>query len=185
MRYLLSITLFIFIFSCKENKPQVSDNYFEKNIYQKNQDEKIEMNKQFVKNQVIMIDSLLKNNADFKTKKFSRSNTGLYYEIYGTAKGIQPKVGDLVSIKYNSYLLPSKELAYNTIGDTLCTFILQKDRFEKGVQEGIMLMKEGQKADFILPSHLAHGLSGDNDLVPPGAIMWFKVELVKVETIEK
>jgi FKBP-type peptidyl-prolyl cis-trans isomerase len=183
--FLILLITSTFLYSCREKQAQLSDTFIQKTIYQKEQDQNIEMNKNFVAEQIQFIDSIIKTDSLFKTKSFQTTSTGLYYSLSGEGIGTSPKSGDYVAILYHSYLLPSKELAYNTLGDTTYNFLLEKDRFERGVQEGLMLMKEGQKATFILPSHLAHGLTGDNDLVPPGSIMWFEVELKKVKLKSK
>jgi FKBP-type peptidyl-prolyl cis-trans isomerase len=43
-----------------------------------------------------------------------------------------------------------------------------------------MLMKEGEKAIFIIPSHLAFGLLGDENKIPKRATLVYDVELVQV-----
>ena len=51
---------------------------------------------------------------------------------------------------------------------------------EQGLQEGIILMKIGGKARFILPPHLAHGLLGDADKIPLRATIIYDVELLNL-----
>jgi FKBP-type peptidyl-prolyl cis-trans isomerase FkpA len=41
-------------------------------------------------------------------------------------------------------------------------------------------MKQGQKAIFIMPPHLAHGLLGDKNKVPPRATLVYDVELLNL-----
>jgi FKBP-type peptidyl-prolyl cis-trans isomerase len=52
---------------------------------------------------------------------------------------------------------------------------------ERGLEEGILLMKIGDRAKFIVPSHLAFGLLGDQARIPPGATLVYDVELLKVK----
>jgi FKBP-type peptidyl-prolyl cis-trans isomerase len=48
---------------------------------------------------------------------------------------------------------------------------------ESGLHQGLKLMKVGEKAIFILPPHLAHGLTGDNNLIPPKASVFYEIEV--------
>jgi len=52
---------------------------------------------------------------------------------------------------------------------------------ESGLEEGILLLRVGDKATFIMPPHLAHGLQGDGDRIPARSIIMYDVLLLKVE----
>ena len=43
-----------------------------------------------------------------------------------------------------------------------------------------MLLKEGGKARFVIPSELGYGSQGAGGVIPPNATLIFDVELVKV-----
>ena len=43
-----------------------------------------------------------------------------------------------------------------------------------------MLLKEGGKARFMIPSDLGYGAQGAGGVIPPNATLIFDVELVKV-----
>jgi FKBP-type peptidyl-prolyl cis-trans isomerase len=49
-----------------------------------------------------------------------------------------------------------------------------------GWDEGILLLNEGSKARFVIPSDLAYGSRGAGGVIPPNATLIFDVELVKV-----
>jgi FKBP-type peptidyl-prolyl cis-trans isomerase len=51
---------------------------------------------------------------------------------------------------------------------------------ESGLEEGILLLQEGDKARFIMPPHLAHGLIGDRDKIPARATIIYDLELVSL-----
>jgi FKBP-type peptidyl-prolyl cis-trans isomerase len=51
---------------------------------------------------------------------------------------------------------------------------------ESGLEQGILMMQEGDKARFILPPHLAHGLLGDENMIPARSIIVYEVELLDI-----
>jgi FKBP-type peptidyl-prolyl cis-trans isomerase len=50
-----------------------------------------------------------------------------------------------------------------------------------GWDEGIALLKVGDKARFVIPSELAYGNQGAGGVIPPGATLIFDVELVGIQ----
>ncbi len=50
-----------------------------------------------------------------------------------------------------------------------------------GWDEGIQLLKVGDKARFVVPSHLAYGSQGAGDVIPPNATLVFDIELMEVK----
>lgn len=59
-------------------------------------------------------------------------------------------------------------------------FRIGRGGVELGLEEGILLMREGDKARFIMPSHLAHGVPGDGVKIPARAAIVYDLELLKV-----
>ncbi len=56
----------------------------------------------------------------------------------------------------------------------------------KGLEEGLGLMKEGEKALFILPSDLAFGKTGSSSgLIPPCTSLIYEVELMEIRKANK
>ncbi len=51
----------------------------------------------------------------------------------------------------------------------------------KGWQEGLQLMKEGARYEFVIPSELAYGESGSGRAIGPHETLIFDVELLQVE----
>jgi FKBP-type peptidyl-prolyl cis-trans isomerase len=60
------------------------------------------------------------------------------------------------------------------------TFLIGQGGVESGLEEGILLLQEGDKARFIMPPHLAHGLIGDRDKIPARATIIYDLELVSL-----
>ncbi|MBL57492.1 MAG: hypothetical protein CMP61_09910 [Flavobacteriales bacterium] len=94
-----------------------------------------------------------------------QTETGVYYYIYQSGKGEQIQDGQHVVVDY---------VVTKINGDTLYTTQKKLDEFrvansekESGLHEAIKLLKSGSKAIIILPSHRAHGISGDTEKIPP------------------
>ncbi len=104
------------------------------------------------------------------------SGTGLRYHISGTGKGTKARTGQIAKIRYSVELFDGKKI-YSGV----TTFRIGYGGVESGLEEGILLLKEGDKAKFILPSHLAYGLSGDGDKIPPHTPIIYHVELLKLK----
>ena len=56
--------------------------------------------------------------------------------------------------------------------------MIDKSDIESGVQEGIKKMRVGDKAKLIIPSHLAHGLTGDMEKIPPLSVIVVDIHLI-------
>ena len=116
----------------------------------------------------------------YKLDGMQENKAGLYYLIWGDANGNKVKEGDIVLINYKIELLDGT-LCYNTFSDnTPIEFMVSKGGVEAGLEMAILMMKAGQKGKFIMPPHLGHGLSGDNDKIPPMAVLVFDIELLAV-----
>ncbi|MEI6684265.1 MAG: FKBP-type peptidyl-prolyl cis-trans isomerase [Bacteroidota bacterium] len=108
------------------------------------------------------------------------SQTGLRYMIYKQGSGALPKRGEIVAIKYRVSLI-NGDLVYNP--DTLKPFEFEtgKAAVPNGLEEGVLLLKTGDHAKFILPSHLAFGLLGDMDKIKSREILVYDVELYQIK----
>jgi FKBP-type peptidyl-prolyl cis-trans isomerase FkpA len=53
-----------------------------------------------------------------------------------------------------------------------------------GWDEGLLLLNEGAKAKFIIPSNLGYGEHGNGDAIPPYSTLVFDIELVKIKPIK-
>lgn len=109
------------------------------------------------------------------------TGTGLRYQITKeNPKGKAIISTNIVTVNYKVYLLDGT-LCYSSEKKGPKTFKVDFDNIENGIHEGIKLLHEGEKAIFILPSHLAHGLTGDNDMIPPKASVLYEIEVLSVK----
>jgi FKBP-type peptidyl-prolyl cis-trans isomerase len=52
---------------------------------------------------------------------------------------------------------------------------------ETGLEEAILLMKVGDRAKLVIPSHLAHGFFGDDERIPPRATLIYDIKIVNLK----
>ena len=107
------------------------------------------------------------------------TETGLWYQIYEHGTGDSARNGLIASLEYTVSLLDGT-LCYSSDSTGEKTFLIGQGGVESGLEEGILLMRCGDKARFIMPPHLAHGLPGDNDKIPPRSTIVYQVELLNL-----
>jgi FKBP-type peptidyl-prolyl cis-trans isomerase FkpA len=134
------------------------------------------MNKQLVENESKDIDEFISRHY-FKTQ---RTGTGLRYEIYQHGKGRHPELHDTVTVAFKSYLLDGS-LCYNTDSSGPVKFIIGIGQQIRGLEEGLEQMVPGDKSRLIIPNHLAYGMQGDLNKVPPSSAMYYDVELLEIK----
>ncbi|MGQ1783898.1 MULTISPECIES: FKBP-type peptidyl-prolyl cis-trans isomerase [unclassified Saccharicrinis] len=105
------------------------------------------------------------------------TQTGLWYQIEEIGEGELVQKGDVVKIAYDVSLLDGTH-CYSSDSLGYKSFKVGQGGVESGLEEGILLLRKGSKATFIMPPHRAHGLVGDDDRVPGRSTLLYKVELV-------
>jgi len=108
------------------------------------------------------------------------TGTGIHYWIYEHGKGEIPQIGQYVLIDYRISLLDGT-VCYDSKQDRPREFCVGKDDVESGVHQAVQMMHLGDKGLFILPSYLAHGVVGDRDKIPPGAVVVYDITLLKIQ----
>jgi FKBP-type peptidyl-prolyl cis-trans isomerase len=106
-----------------------------------------------------------------KSWKMSFSNEGYFYEVLN--EGENPKIADnkQVICDYNISLLDGT-LCYEVKNKA---FVVGGSEEISGLHHAIKFLGKGGKARFIFPPHLAYGIRGDFDKIPPRAILLYKV----------
>ncbi len=136
----------------------------------------IRLNKGWVAQEKAEIDNFIKQ----KKWDMQETSTGLRYMIYHHHAGEKAKVGKVATIAYTEELM-NGTVVFSSSKSGLKSFIIGHSRMPAGLEEGIILLKVGEKAKFILPSHLAYGLSGDGKKIPPNVPIIFDVELIQLK----
>lgn len=111
--------------------------------------------------------------------------SGLKYIIADSANGAAVHPNDTVIIKYTGYFMDGKifDSSYDR-GDTL-VFVAAAQKVIKGLDEGMLLMKVGEKYRFIIPYELAYGEDGREPIIPAKSDLIFDVYLQDVKAGKK
>jgi FKBP-type peptidyl-prolyl cis-trans isomerase FkpA len=138
------------------------------------QEQSVKLNSEWAKDERYHIDKFLERKPDWK---MTETGTGLLYMIYEESEGELAVAGKQAKVKYTISLLDGT-LCYSSDSTGTETFLIDRSEVESGLQEGIKLMRVGSKAKLIIPSHLAHGLIGDQDKIPPLETVVFDIQLI-------
>lgn len=112
---------------------------------------------------------------------FDRTDSGLLYKMIVKGNGKKAEKGKTVSVHYKGMLTDGTEFDSSYKRKQPIDFPLGKGHVIEGWDEGIELLHVGDKARFVIPSHLAYGERGAGGVIPPGATLIFDVELMDVK----
>lgn len=112
---------------------------------------------------------------------FQKTESGLRYQFIVHGSGKQAEAGKTVAVHYIGTLDNAKEFDNSYKRKKPIEFQLGRGNVIEGWDEGIALLKEGDKARFVIPSHLAYGSAGAGGVIPPNAVLIFDVELMAVK----
>lgn len=141
--------------------------------------------------------SLTKYLADNKLSPI-KTASGLRYIVTKSSVKSKPVKGDTVMVNYVGKTLDGKVFdssieaeakraglqqpgrAYEPI-----SVVLGQSSVIPGWEQGLLLLNEGSKASFIIPSDLAYGPQGAGEDIKPFSTLVFDLELVKVKRAKK
>ena len=107
---------------------------------------------------------------------------GIHYMKIQEGKGNPIDSGSVAVINYRGYFLNGKlfDSTYDT--QPFEYVVVGEEQLIRGLEIGLRRMHEGEKAKFIIPSHLAFGSNGSStEIVPPFTTVIYEVELLKVQ----
>ena len=175
---LINISVFIIIIfffsSCNsgKNKKEVNQVVDEKELSLSLE----ELNRRMIQYESDLINEYVEKNS----LNVIKTGTGLRYQILNEGEGELIKKGDIVSLEYELSLL-SGELLYSSDNDGNKVFLVSRGGVESGLEEAVLKLRKNSEAILILPSHLAHGLIGDGNRIPPKAILVYSIKVIDIK----
>ena len=112
--------------------------------------------------------------------QMEETGSGLRYMIYEKGTGVRADRGKIAVLEYKVWLINGEQV-YSSDEDGPKIFQIGKGGVESGLEEGILLLHAGDKARFIMPSHLAYGLLGDEKKIPPRTAIVYDIELKELK----
>ena len=123
--------------------------------------------------------------------------SGLKYIITQPSIKHKPLIGDTLLVNYTGRTTEGKVFDSSVEADAQKAGLNQPGRhYEpltvivgttpviKGWDEGLLLLNEGSKAEFIIPSALGYGAEGSGPDIGPYSTLVFDVELVKIKPVK-
>ncbi len=134
-----------------------------------------------MKKYLVLLIMLFAINFTFAQSDTVTTTSGLKYIVLTNSDG-KPTVKDMVAIvHYDGYLLDGKKFDSSRDRNQPFEFQLGGGQVIKGWDEGVALMKIGDKYRFIIPPELAYGPKGAGAVIPPNATLIFDVEVLGID----
>jgi len=105
--------------------------------------------------------------------------SGLQVELLESSNGERPMQGDKVSVHYTGRLVDGTKFDSSVDRGTPFEFSLGRGQVIRGWDEGIAMLKTGEKARLTIPSELGYG-DRDMGTIPPKSTLVFEVELLGI-----
>ena len=112
---------------------------------------------------------------------FEKTSSGLRYQILQKGDGEKAQKNKTVTVHYKGQLSDGTVFDSSYKRNQPIEFSLGMGQVIRGWDEGVALLKVGDKARFVIPSHLAYGSRGAGGVIPPNANLIFDVELMSVK----
>lgn len=173
-----------------EVKTEAEMQAFYEEVMKKEQEKSAERAKTLLVEEAKTIDAYLAE----KGLTAQKTENGLYYVIEKEGTGEATTPGTTMYVNYAGYLLNGTLFDTSIPEIAKANNILSEGRTYEplpvnvgmgqvipGWDEGLMLLKKGSKAKFIIPSPLAYGENGAGALIPGNSILVFDVEVTNVQ----
>lgn len=177
LKYIFYIlVLFVSAISCEcssrkgqndvQNQPEVSS-----------ENDRIEARRDFLKKERESIEAYIKD----RKLKMQATGTGMYYTLLeDDPNPEQVESLDYVEFSYKIWLMNGTLLYSSEESGNEIVKVDRQDR-EIGLHEALKKLGLGDKGLFILPSHLAFGVAGDQNKVPPMTPLVYEIKVINIK----
>jgi FKBP-type peptidyl-prolyl cis-trans isomerase len=110
----------------------------------------------------------------------NETGSGLRYVILEEGKGPKAEKGRTAVLNYKLSLLTG-DVIYSSDEAGQKIFEIGNGNVESGLEEAMTFLQEGDKVKLVVPSHLAYGLLGDNNKIPPRCTLVYDIEVVDIK----
>lgn len=110
---------------------------------------------------------------------FTTTDSGLKYAVLSEGSGDKPQEGEIAAVQFTGWLSDGTNFGGSEGGPPV-EFNVGRAEILPGWDEAVLLMQEGEKAQFIMPPELAFGAEGIPGLVPPDETVTFEIELISI-----
>lgn len=120
--------------------------------------------------------------TEFLTANFPNAQptaSGLYVIVQTEGKGASPVAGQKVTVHYVGTFLDGTQFDSSVDRGQPFEFVLGQGQVIPGWDEGVALMKKGEKSTLVIPSSLAYGPGRQG--IPPFSTLVFEVELINFQ----
>ncbi len=121
------------------------------------------------------------NQIDQKWPQAKATTTGLRYLVAKEGQGERPMPGQVVKVLFKGMFFDGRVFDQSLDPAKPFSFRLGRGEIIAGWEEGIAMMKVGEKRVLLVPYDLAYGSRGRPPRIPRQTSLVFEVELLSIE----
>ena len=164
---------FILLFiGCRNDRPHLPANKLPKDYTTENL---LEMNRVLAEKETKEIEAFVEQSE----LDFTQSPLGFWHHIEYQGNGNQIIKGDKVRVTYNLSLLDGT-VCYTPQNKGDKTITIGKFDIIKGLDESLLLLNEGGRGTFIIPSDLAFAMIGDQDCIGAKKTVIYEIKTLEI-----
>ena len=108
---------------------------------------------------------------------YTVDTNGIYYQVVNPGTGAKPDMSSTITVTYSGSLLNGQEIDTT---HTLVPLTNPLNQFIEGWQIAIPYIQQGGHIKMVIPSSLAYGCTGIQNVVPSNAPLYYDVILLGV-----